>query len=41
MEKKAESTIMGYIGTTTRIHSFIPSSPKASARENSLNAEPD
>ena len=23
-----ESTIMGYIGTTTRTHSFIPNSPK-------------
>ena len=25
MEKKMETTIMGYIGTTIRIHSFIPS----------------
>ena len=24
MEKKMETTIMGYIGTTIRIHSFIP-----------------
>ena len=23
-----ETTIMGYMGTTTRIHSFIPSQPK-------------
>ena len=30
MEKKMETTIMGYIGTTIRIHSFIPSSPKES-----------
>ena len=25
MEKKMETTIMGYKGTTKRIHSFIPS----------------
>ena len=25
MEKKMETAIMGYIGTTVRIHSFIPS----------------
>ena len=30
MEKNLESTIMGYIGTTLRIHSFIPSRPTAS-----------
>ena len=24
MEKKIETTIMGYIGSTIRIHSFIP-----------------
>ena len=30
MEKKMGTTIMGYIGTTTRIPSFILSSPKAS-----------
>ena len=29
MEKNMETTIMGYIGTTIRIHSFIPSKPKA------------
>ena len=28
MKKKMESTIMRYIGTTIRIHSFSPSSPK-------------
>ena len=28
MEKNMEATIMGYIGTTIRIHSFIPSQPK-------------
>ena len=25
MEKKIETTIMGYLGITTKIHSFIPS----------------
>ena len=25
MEKKMDTTIMGYVGTTLRIHSFIPS----------------
>ena len=25
IEKQMETTIMGYIGTTIRIHSFIPS----------------
>ena len=25
LEKKMNNTIMGYIGTTIRIHSFIPS----------------
>ena len=30
MEKRMETTIMGYIGTTVRIYSFIASSPKAS-----------
>ena len=30
MEKKLETIIMGDMGTTTRIHSFIPSQPKAS-----------
>ena len=25
VEKNMETTIMGYLGTTTRIHSFIPS----------------
>ena len=30
MEKRTETTIMGYIGITIRIHSFIPSQPKAS-----------
>ena len=30
MEKKMESTIMGYIGTTISIHSCIPSQPTAS-----------
>ena len=31
MERKMETTIMGFIGTMTtmRIHSFIPSQPKA------------
>ena len=28
MEKKMATTIMGYIGTTTRIHSSIPGSPE-------------
>ena len=27
MEKKMETTIMGYTAVTTRIHSFIPSYP--------------
>ena len=31
MEKKMETIIMCYIRTTTRIHSFIPSEPKASS----------
>ena len=30
MEKKMESTIIGYIGTAIRIHSFNPSQPKVS-----------
>ena len=30
MEKKMETTTMGYIGTTIRIHSFMLSQPKAS-----------
>ena len=30
MEKKLETTRMGYMGTTVRIHSFIPSQPKVS-----------
>ena len=30
MEKKLENTVMGYTGTTVRIHSFIPSSPEGS-----------
>ena len=25
MEKKTETTILGYIGSSVRIHSFIPS----------------
>ena len=29
MEKYMETTIMGYIGTTIRTHSFITSQPKA------------
>ena len=29
MEKKMETTIMGHIGTTIMIHSFIPSYPAA------------
>ena len=28
--KRMETTVMGYVGTTRRIHSFIPSYPKAS-----------
>ena len=28
MEKKMETTMMGYVGTTIRIHSFFPSQPK-------------
>ena len=28
MEKKMETTMTGCVGTTTRIHSFIPSKPK-------------
>ena len=31
-----ESTIMGYIGTTIRIHSFVPSLPKVSRRDGCL-----
>ena len=31
MEKTMETTTMGYIGTTLRIHSFIPSYPKVSS----------
>ena len=27
-----EAIIMGYVGTTFRIHSFIPGKPKASVR---------
>ena len=30
MDKKMEITIIGYTGITSRIHSFIPSQPKAS-----------
>ena len=30
MEKKMETTILGYRGTTLRIHSWIPSSSKVS-----------
>ena len=30
MEKKMESTMMGYIGPTIRINSFIPCQSKAS-----------
>ena len=33
MEKKMDTTIMGYIGTIIRIHSFIPSQTKASKVE--------
>ena len=33
MEEKMETTIMGYIGTTMRIHSFIPSQPKVGLRD--------
>ena len=29
MEKEMETSIMGYIGTTVSVHSFIPSYPKA------------
>ena len=29
MEKKMETTTLGCIGTTIRIHSFMPSQPKA------------
>ena len=32
MEENMETTLMGYIGTTARIHSIIPSYPKASLR---------
>ena len=30
VEKKMETTVMGYVGTTIRIHSFFPSLPKVS-----------
>ena len=30
MEKKMETTILGYMGTIRRIHAFIPSEPKIS-----------
>ena len=30
MTKKMETIKMGYIGTTMKVHSFIPSLPKAS-----------
>ena len=36
MEKKMETTIMGFIGTTIGIHSFTPSYPKASLRHHVL-----
>ena len=32
MEKKMETTIMGYVGTSIRIQSFIPGQPKVSSR---------
>ena len=35
MDKKLETTRMGYIGTTTRIHSFMHSLPKVSLGFNS------
>ena len=28
MKKRMEITITGYLGTTTRIHSFVPNQPK-------------
>ena len=30
MGKDMDTTMMGYIGTTIRIHSFIPSGPQVS-----------
>ena len=33
MEKEMEITIVGYIGTSTGIHSLIPSLPKASLKQ--------
>ena len=45
MEKNMETTIMGYIGTTVRIQTFIPRYPKVSKakgfyRVQTLNPKP-
>ena len=37
MEKKMETIIMGYRGTTIRMHSFIPSQPKISCWQWKMN----
>ena len=37
MEKKMETTILGYIGTTSKAHSFIPSEPKVRLKELELH----
>ena len=37
MERKMDTTIVGYIGTTLRIYSFIPSYPKASPPQSSMD----
>ena len=39
MEKKMETTIMGYMGTTIRIHSFIPFNPSEASFELSIFVE--
>ena len=40
-EEKTETTIMDCIGTTVRIHSFIPSEPKVSLKLNLQHTSPD
>ena len=36
MQKKIEITITGFIGTTIRIHSFIPGKPKPKVSDRQL-----
>ena len=40
MEERVDTTILGYIGTTRRIHSFSPSQPKARLSLRILVPEP-